>query len=359
MRFCMPLVVENHRDISGELKPEETGRFSPMDLPADYTRGPGEEVRRAEKTFALSGWAEAAVIRAVFEVLLRRYCGEADGTPFNDLVKQGLSPRTKDLVLEFDEQQARGRISYNADLFKPETIERIIAQLQTLAESAERNRAQPISRLPILPETERQQLLTEWNDTRADYPTTKCVHELIAEQAARTPDQIAVVFEDKSLTYAELDARANALAAHLQSLGVKTETRVGICVPRSLDMIVGLLGILKAGGAYVPMDPSYPKERLAFMMEDAQAPLLLTQSALKASAPPGNARVVCIDETDLTEKAQPTKAVGPDNLSYVIYTSGSTGKPKGVMVQHRNVVNFFTGMDRAIGAEMIRKQPRR
>src|SRR5439155_22103212 len=113
-------------------------------------------------------------------------------------------------------------------------------------------------------------------DTRADYPTTKCVHELIAEQAARTPDQIAVVFVDKSLTYAELDARANALAAHLQSLGVKTETRVGICVPRSLDMIVGLLGILKAGGAYVPMDPSHPKERLAFMMEDAQAPLLLT-----------------------------------------------------------------------------------
>src|SRR5436190_6872757 len=144
MRLCMPLVVENHRDVSGELTPEESGKFSPMDLPADYTRGPGEEVRRAEKSFILNGRADATVIRTAFEVLLRRYCGEADETAFNELVKQNLLPRTKDLALELDEKHARGRIQYNADLFKPETIERIIAQLQTLLESASRDPAQAI-----------------------------------------------------------------------------------------------------------------------------------------------------------------------------------------------------------------------
>jgi amino acid adenylation domain-containing protein len=191
-------------------------------------------------------------------------------------------------------------------------------------------------------------LLVTWNQTRADYPATKCAHELIEEQAARTPNQAAVVFEDKSLTYAELDARANALAAHLQDLGVGPETRVGISVRRSPDMIIGLLGILKAGGAYVPMDPTYPKERLAFMIEDAQALLLLTQGGLENA---GATRVVCIDQLDLMNGAQPVKGVTPDNLAYVIYTSGSTGKPKGVMVQHRNVANFFAGMDGAIGAD--------
>ncbi|HTD86039.1 MAG TPA: amino acid adenylation domain-containing protein [Candidatus Binatia bacterium] len=288
------------------------------------------------------------MVQAAFEVLLRRYCGAADDTPFQKLVGPGVQPsRTTDLTL------VGNRIEYNADLFKADTIDRIIAQLATLVANAQADPNQPISRIPILPDAERKLVTQTWNDTRADYASTKCVHELIAEQAARTPNQVAVVFEDKSLTYAELDARANALAAHLRQLGVGPETRVGICVRRSLDMMVGLIAIHKAGGAYVPMDPSYPKERLAFMMEDAQAPLLLTQSALKGLVPAANAQRVELDKLRLTEQplAHARGSVTPENLAYVIYTSGSTGKPKGVMVQHRNASNFFTGMDGAIGAE--------
>ena len=345
MRSCMPLVVENGSGVREEEKPKQTGVVSSIDLPGDFPRRAGEP-RRAAKDLHLA--ADPAVVRAAFEVLLRRYCGEADDTSFQDLAGRGPSPsRTNDLTL------AGNRVEYNADLFKPETIDRMIAQLQTLVTSGQADPSQAVSRMAMLPDSERKQVTQTWNDTRTDYANTKCVHELIADQASRTPNQVAVVFEDKSLTYAELDARAEALAARLRELGVQPETRVGICVRRSLDMIVGLIAIHKAGGAYVPMDPSYPKERLAFMMEDAQAPILLTQSALKGLVPAGNAKVVELDKLELTEQpfAHAHGSVTPENLAYVIYTSGSTGKPKGVMVQHRNVSNFFTGMDGAIGAE--------
>jgi amino acid adenylation domain-containing protein len=199
-----------------------------------------------------------------------------------------------------------------------------------------------------LTDAEQYQLLVEWNNTTKDYPQDKCIHQLFESQVERTPDSVAVVFEDEQITYLELNARANQLAHYLQEKGVRAEVLVGICVERSIEMIVGLLGVLKAGGAYVPLDPAYPFERLSFMLEDSSLPLLLTQSKLVGKLPPHSARVVCLDsdweEIALHSNENPSSTVSPNNLAYVIYTSGSTGKPKGVQICHQSVVNFLTFM---------------
>ena len=199
-----------------------------------------------------------------------------------------------------------------------------------------------------LTDAEQYQLLVEWNNTTKDYPQDKCIHQLFESQVERTPDSVAVVFEDQQITYLELNARANQLAHYLQEKGLRAEVLVGICVERSIEMIVGLLGVLKAGGAYVPLDPAYPFERLSFMLEDSSLPLLLTQSKLVGKLPPHSARVVCLDsdwqEIALHSNENPSSTVSPNNLAYVIYTSGSTGKPKGVQICHQSVVNFLTFM---------------
>ncbi len=209
-----------------------------------------------------------------------------------------------------------------------------------------------LSEVPLLTEAERHRLLVTWNDTTRPYERELCVHQAFAQQAARTPDAVAVVFEGVELSYRELDARTNRLARHLQSLGVGPDVRVGVSVERSLDMMIAILGVQKAGGAYVPMDPSYPADRIAFMLEDAQAPVLVTQAALVEKLPPHGAKTVRIDADWTSIEALSSDAVpspvGPEHLAYVIYTSGSTGKPKGVMVEHRNVLNFFAGMDARI-----------
>ncbi|MEH1861785.1 MAG: amino acid adenylation domain-containing protein [Nostoc sp.] len=197
-----------------------------------------------------------------------------------------------------------------------------------------------------LAEAERYQLLVEWNKTQSNYPIDKCIHQLFEEQVERTPEAVAVEFEGEQLTYRELNTKANQLAHYLQSLGVKSEVLVGICIERSLEMIVGLLGILKAGGAYVPLDPAYPGERLAFMLQDASVPVLLTETQQLGKLPQHLARVVCLD-SDCSEIAclseeNPTSEVAPNNLAYVIYTSGSTGKPKGVLLVHRGLCNLAT-----------------
>jgi amino acid adenylation domain-containing protein len=205
---------------------------------------------------------------------------------------------------------------------------------------------------PTLDERERQQLLVGFNQTAASYPH-RCLHELVGEQAALTPDAIAVEIAGRRLTYSELDARANQLAHRLVELGIGPERLVGICVARSLEMVVGLLGTLKAGGAYVPVDPSYPSDRQAYMLGDSQAPVILTQERLRDSLPDTGARVVCLD----AERAQiarypatpPAVAADPEQLAYVIYTSGSTGKPKGVQIPHRALVNFLETMRRRPG----------
>jgi amino acid adenylation domain-containing protein/FkbM family methyltransferase len=233
---------------------------------------------------------------------------------------------------------------YNTDLFDASTIERMTGHFMTLLEGIIANPEQQISQLPLLTAVEQQQLLVEWNDTQADYPSDKCIHQLFEEQVQRTPDAIAVVFEDQQLTYQQLNCRANELAHYLKSLGVGTDVLVGICVERSIEMVVGLIGILKAGGAYVPLDPEYPTERLRFMLDDSQVPVLLTQQKLLDRLAQHQAQLVCLDsdwqmisqlnQDNLITEAQPT------NLAYVIYTSGSTGTPKGVMIAHQGLLNL-------------------
>ncbi|NET13338.1 MAG: amino acid adenylation domain-containing protein, partial [Okeania sp. SIO1H6] len=242
---------------------------------------------------------------------------------------------------------------YNTDLFDAETVQRMTQNFQTLLAGIVANPDCPISELPLLTEAEHHQLLVEWNDTAVEYPADKCIHQLFEEQVEKTPDAVAVVFEGEQLTYQQLNAKANQLAHYLQSLGVKPETLVGICVERSLEMVVGLLGILKAGGSYVPLDPSYPRERLAYMLEDAAVSVLLTGESILEILPENSARVVCLDSnwdaiaTYSLENID--SGVTPDNLAYVIYTSGSTGKPKGVQICHKSVVNFLVSMNSYLG----------
>jgi len=234
---------------------------------------------------------------------------------------------------------------YNTDLFDADTIGRWLGHYQTLLAGVVSDPDQPLSALPLLTATERHRLLVEWNSTSADCPRDASIHELFAAQAARTPDAVAVVCGDERLTYADLDGRADHLAYRLRRLGVGPEALVGICVERSSEMVVGLLGILKAGGAYVPLDPAYPKERLAFMLADAGVAVLLTQERLLGRLPAHEAHVICLDADWPAIAAEPvtspTRATAGQSLAYVIYTSGSTGTPKGTLVTHTNVVRLF------------------
>ncbi|MEH2088950.1 amino acid adenylation domain-containing protein [Nostoc sp.] len=236
-----------------------------------------------------------------------------------------------------------GAWEYNTDLFDASTIARMTGHFVTLLESIITNPQQQISQLSLLTEVEQHQLLVEWNDTQVDYLQDLCIHQLFEEQVGHTPDAVAVVYENQQLTYQQLNCRANQLAHYLQSLGVKPDVLVGLCVERSLEMIVGLLGILKAGGAYLPLDPDYPQERLSFMLEDAQVPVLLTQQQHLENLPQHQAEVVCLD-TDwqfISQSSQENVSapVQATNLAYVIYTSGSTGRPKGVTIPHSAIAN--------------------
>ncbi|MGI2902885.1 amino acid adenylation domain-containing protein [Tolypothrix sp. VBCCA 56010] len=245
------------------------------------------------------------------------------------------------------EQGLMGVFEYNSDLFDTATIERMHGHFQTLLEGIVANPDRHLSDLPILSATEQQQLLVDWNQTSADYPCI-CIHQLFEAQVEQTPDAVAVVFEDQQLTYQELNVRANQLAHYLHSLGVGPEVLVGICVERSLHMVIGLLGILKAGGAYVPLDPAYPHNRLTFMLEDAKVSVLLTQKKLVAALAQHKAKVVCLDTNwqEIVEQSNchPINQATAEDLAYVIYTSGSTGKPKGVQIPHRALVNFLSAM---------------
>jgi amino acid adenylation domain-containing protein/non-ribosomal peptide synthase protein (TIGR01720 family) len=247
------------------------------------------------------------------------------------------------------EQGLETALEYNADLFEPETAARMLGHLEILLEGLVARPERSVVELPLLTAPERQQLLVEWNTVREGFARGPSLHQLFEAQVARTPDAAAVTYEERTLTYRELEARANQLAWRLRELGVGPETLVGLCMERSLELVVGILGILKAGGAYVPMDPSYPAERLTFMVEDTGVPVLLTQAALADKLPPHKARVVVLDGPDTGLDAQPTHApeVGsrPEHLCYVIYTSGSTGRPKGVQICHEQVVRLFTATE--------------
>ncbi|MEA5623266.1 non-ribosomal peptide synthetase, partial [Nostoc sp. UHCC 0251] len=258
-----------------------------------------------------------------------------------------------DLEVDYleDSSGLEGVWSYSADLFDAATITRLAQHFQTLLKAIVANPKAPIAELPLLAIAERHQLLVEWNNTQVNYPLDKCLHQLFEEQVARTPDAVAVVFENQQLTYQQLNCRANKLAHYLQSLGVGADVLVGICVERSLLMVVGLLGILKAGGAYLPLDPDYPSDRLSYMLEDAQVKVLLTQQQLKEKLPQHQAQVVYLD-TDwqfISQSSQdnPITTLQDSNLAYVIYTSGSTGKPKGAMNTHLGICNRLLWMQQA------------
>jgi natural product biosynthesis luciferase-like monooxygenase protein len=244
-------------------------------------------------------------------------------------------------------------LQYNTDLFDASTMARIEGHLQTLLRGIVDTPDQPITALPWLTSAERYSLTVEWNNTRAEYPAGLCIQDLFGNMARVNPDRTAVIYENEQLSVQELNRRANRLAHHLQSLGIGPQMLVGICVERSLDLLVGLLGILKSGGAYVPLDPAYPRDRLAFVIEDAKMPVIVTNCRLAEHLPPSAASLICLDSGDFLSQREdePVSAVRADNAAYVIYTSGSTGRPKGVMVSHRNVINFFCGMDKRIGCD--------
>jgi amino acid adenylation domain-containing protein len=245
------------------------------------------------------------------------------------------------------------KVIYDGDRFEAATIERLGEHLQCLLRGMVAAPAQWLGELPLLSEAERQQVVVEWNATEAAYPQGRCIHELFEAQVEQTPEAVAVVYEDRWLSYRALNARANQLAHTLQALGVGPERLVGVCLERSLELVVGLLGILKAGGAYVPLDPTYPPERLAFMLEDARVPVLLTQEGLAPTLPSTPTQLLCLDSAwgkiALASAANPMGAVSPENLAYVIYTSGSTGRPKGVQVSHQSLVNFLHFIRQQLG----------
>lgn len=236
-----------------------------------------------------------------------------------------------------------GALQYSSDLFDRSTIERWVGHFLQLLQGIVADPETPMAELSSMTEMERNRILLEWNDTTMSYPQDKCVHELFQEQAANTPDAVAVIFEKEEISYGELNARANRLAHRLRALGVGQEVLVGLFVERSVSMIVGLLAILKAGGAYAPLDPEYPADRLAFMAEDAGLAVLLCHAATRDRAPEC-ARILDMDaEAAAIAEGSPENpglVAEPDNLAYVIYTSGSSGKPKGVMVEHRGLANL-------------------
>ncbi|RCJ36667.1 non-ribosomal peptide synthetase [Nostoc punctiforme NIES-2108] len=253
-------------------------------------------------------------------------------------------PNTQNGLWADSSEGISGFVIYSTDLFDDVTIARMLGHFQTLLEGLVANPEDRIAHLPLLSESELHQLLVEWNNTQANYPQDRCIHQLIERVAEQNGEATALVFGDEQLSYKELNIRSNKVAHYLKKLGVKTEVLVGLCVERSFNMIIGMLGILKAGGAYVPLDPSYPSERLNFMLEDAQVSVLLTHERWLECLKNYNLQIICLDkdweiiyqeiEDNLTSK------VTVDNLAYVIYTSGSTGKPKGVKIEHRGLLNL-------------------
>jgi non-ribosomal peptide synthetase component F/acyl carrier protein len=271
-------------------------------------------------------------------------------------VESGTAKFDLTLSMRDTEQGSTGTLEYATDLFDHATISRMLVHFQTLLEGIVAHPEHRLADLPLLTEAERHQILVEWHDTTADYLQDTCLHELFEMWAERTPDAVAVIYNEQRLTYSALNRRANQLAHYLRALGVGPEVGVGLCMERSVELVVGLLGILKAGGAYVPLDPTHPKERLSFMSSDTQVSVLVTQQKIATDFPEHASRLVCLDTDWENIAAQsdenPVSGVIPENLAYVMYTSGSTGKPKGVMIEQRQVLAFLYGFEHvATGGE--------
>jgi amino acid adenylation domain-containing protein len=249
-----------------------------------------------------------------------------------------------------DDRSAKGFVYYSSDLFDRATVERMAGHFRTLLERLAAHPEEPLSRIDMLTEAERRRILVEWNDTRRPLPDRRTLHELVTEQAMARPDAPAVVCGDRTLTYGLLNARANRLAHHLRARGVGREVLVGVFLDRSPDLVVALLAIMKAGGAYVPLDPELPAERLAYLLDDTAARLVITQEALAGRLPDGTGHLLIDTQWPAVAACpdtDPPPLAGPRDLAYAIYTSGSTGRPKGVMVEHQGVVAYLAGMQDA------------
>lgn len=295
-----------------------------------------------------------------FQVLFQSIGGVGDDSEFPGLTMEPFVITTEtskfDLLLSIRERE-QGIIveaEYSTALFTAETIRRLMDHYRVLLEGLVANPECSIRLLPLFTQTERQNVLRSWNQSRVSYPQDLCLHELFEIQVQRQPQAVALIHENQRLTYAQLNARANQLAHYLRLLGTGPEVVVGLCVERSIEMVVGILGILKAGGAYMPLDPAYPQERLAFMLADTSAPIVLTQKKLVPGLPSTSAIIYLdTDWPDIARKSDETlpSGVNPSHLAYIIYTSGSTGTPKGIAVLHRGVVNNIIDLNRRFAVD--------
>ena len=325
------------RDLLGRVSKVMAGGHAHQDLPFERL----VEELQPQRDLSRNPLFQVMFVLEDIPVLFPRRSGPA----FTRLeVNRGTAKVDLTLMMERARRGLWGEMEYSTDLFDASTVARLVEHFQALLESAAANPDQRLSDLPLLTEAEQRQLLVEWNDTETMYPQDRCIHELFERQVERTPDVVAVVFEEQHLTYRQLNRRANQLAHHLQALGVGSDVPVAISMERSLDMVVGVLGILKAGGVYVPLDPTYPQERLAFILQDAHAPVLLTQRRLLEALPEYPGHVVCLDTDWQAIDCMPQTSLPcvttADNLLYIIYTSGSTGWPKGVAMRHRPLINL-------------------
>jgi amino acid adenylation domain-containing protein len=288
----------------------------------------------------------------------------AEGSLAPVVLHSGLQGAPLALVLRPGTGRGRGmwlEFHFDSAVLERSEVQRIQKRVALLCQAVVKGAQGPISALPLMSDGERRLVLVTWNDTARDYPQDLCIHELFEQQAARTPQAVAVEHEGRGLSYRELNDQANRLAHHLRGLGVGPDERVAICVRRSLEMVVGILAVLKAGGAYVPLDPAYPRERLQYMLHDSTPRVLLTQTGLCDPLEiPAELAVLPLDEPRAWQQQQPAgnpdrAAVGltPRHLAYVIYTSGSTGEPKGVAIEHRNTVNFICWAREAFDAQQL------
>lgn len=321
-------------------------------------------VARLLETASREGLPPETVATAVWALLLNRYTGDDtivlspsappvlidDQATVRDWLKSLGCARSL-LVCVLDGPQPLLRIPYDSTIFNEYALGRIPDYFRKLIGEIHSRRTDPVGTIEMLPEEDRKRFLFDWNQTATAYPEQECVHEQFERQAAATWEKTALIFRNQTLGYGELNHRANQLARRLMQLGVGPETLVGISLERSVEMVIALLAVLKVGGAYVPLDPGYPPERLKMILADAQPKIVLTQDRLAAQLR-NEAQVLCVDSEWPNISGESPEPIGPraagHNVVYVIYTSGSTGKPKGVMIEHRNVVSFFTAMDLAI-----------
>ena len=334
------------RDLLGEVRETVLAAHAHQDLPFERLVDELQPERHVNR-------------QPLFQVMFTLKSPPKQASSFAGLTVSPLDVRKRvakfDLTLSFTEKAGRllASLEYNRDIFEDVTAIRLLDHLESLLRQIVLHLDSPVSGLELLTAAERAQLLVEWNGTRTEFPSAACVHHLIEAQAERRPDAVALIFQERRLTYRDLNRQANRLAHRLMAMGVGLETIVGICLERSAEMVVAVLAVLKAGAAYVPLDPSYPRERLAYMLEESAVPVLLTEDRLLADLPYPAGRAIRLDTDRSAIESEsdqaPRSGAGAENLAYVIYTSGSTGKPKGVQVPHRGVVNIVDFMRRELG----------